>query len=105
MMAERHRLGGLQMGESGHYGGAMRQCFFGQRLLIGRDRFVDRVDGGPNPEPEIGCHLVVARARGVQPPGRRPDQFRQPALDIHMDVFERSLECEFAALDFHQDGV
>jgi hypothetical protein len=35
----------------------------------------------------------------VQPARRRTDQFRQPVLDIHMDVFERALEREFARFD------
>ena len=57
---------------------------------------VDRV---AHPEPEIGRDLVVARARGVQPPGGRPDQLGEPALDIHVDVLERALEGELAGLD------
>ena len=55
-----------------------------------------RVDGVAHPQPEIGRDLIVARARGVQPPRRRPDQVGEPALDIHMDVLERALEDEFA---------
>ena len=64
----------------------------GQRPLVGRERAVERVDRVAHPEPEVGRHLVVARARGVQPPGRRPDQLGEPALDVHMDVFQRPLE-------------
>ena len=52
-----------------------------------------------HPKPEIGRDLIVARARGVQPPGRRPDQLGEPALDVHMDVLERALEGEFAGFD------
>src|SRR6202035_4579125 len=44
------------------------------------------IDGVADIEPEIGRHLVVARARGMQPPGGGPDQFAQPALDIHVNV-------------------
>src|SRR2546425_37863 len=68
-------------------------------LAIGRERVVDRVDRPPDPESEVGRHLVVARARGVQPPGRGPDQLGEPALNVHMDVLERPLEAELAALD------
>ena len=50
-------------------------------------------------ETEIGRDLVVARARGVQPAGGGADQLGQPALDIHMDVFERALEVEAALAD------
>ena len=44
-----------------------------------------------HPQPEIGRHLVVARARGVQPAGRLADQLGEPALHVHVDVFERAL--------------
>jgi hypothetical protein len=39
----------------------------------------EAVDGLAHPEPEIERHLVVARARGVQPPGGRADQLGEPA--------------------------
>ena len=77
----------------------MIERLLGQRPLIGGERAVDAVDGVAHPEPEIGRHLIVARARGVQPPGGRPDQLREPALDVHMDVLERALEGELAGLD------
>ena len=51
-----------------------------------------------HPEPEVGRHLVVARARGMQPAGRRPDQLGEPALHVHVDVLERAIEAELAAL-------
>ena len=57
------------------------------------------VDARPDPQPEIGRDLVVARTRGVQPAGGGADQLGQPALDIHMDVFERPLELELAGAD------
>ena len=59
-----------------------------------REACVHAVDGIPDPEPEIGRHLIIARAPGVQPPGRFADDFLQPSLDVHMDVFELSPECE-----------
>ena len=99
MMAERHRLRRLQMGKTRHDGVGVLKRLLGERTLIGGKRAVDRIDGVAHPQPEIGCDLVVARARGVQPPRRRPDQLREPALDIHMDVLERALEGEFAAPD------
>ena len=100
MMAERHRLGGLQMGEARHDGGGMFQRAADQRMLERRQRRVGLVDGVAHEETEIGRHLVVARPRGVQPSGGRTDQFGQPALDVHMDVFERALEIERALVDF-----
>ena len=100
MMAERDGLRGLQMGEARHHGRGMFQRAAGQGMLEGGQRRIRLVDRVAHIEPEIGRDLVVARARGVQPPRGRPDQFGKPALDIHMDVFERALELERALADF-----
>ena len=100
MMPERHRLRGLQMGEARHHGRGMFQRAAGQGMLERGQRRIGLVDRVADIEPEIGRHLVVARARGVQPSRGRPDQFGKPALDIHMDVFERALELERALADF-----
>ena len=99
MMAEGHRLRGLQMGEARHHRVGILQRLLGERALIIGERGVKTVDRVAHPEPEVGRHLIVARARGVQPPGRRPDQLGEPALDVHMDVFERTLEGELARFD------
>ena len=96
MMAERDGLRGLQMGEARHHGAGMLQRARGERMLECGQRRVGRVDGVADIEAEIGRHLVVARARGVQAACGGPDQFGEPALDIHMDVFERALEVEIA---------
>ena len=69
-------------------------------MLEGGQRRVGLVDGVADIEAEIGRDLVVAGARGVEPPGGRADQFGQPAFDVHMDVFERTLEVEGAFADF-----
>jgi hypothetical protein len=70
-----------------------------ERALVGGERRVDGIDGRADPEPEIGCHLIVARARGMQPPGRRPDQLGQARLDVHVNVFKLALEFELARFD------
>ncbi len=67
---------------------------------ICRDQRVDRV---AHPEAEVDRDLVVARAGGVQPPGGGADDVGEPALDVHMDVFERAREGELARLDFALD--
>ena len=105
MMPERHRLRGLQMREARHDGCGMRQRLFGERALIAGQRRVDVVDRVAHPKLEVGRDLVVARARRMQTPGRRPDQLREPRLDVHMDVFERPLEAELARLHLGQDGI
>ncbi len=70
-----------------------------QRPLIAGKRAIDLVDGVAYPQSKIGCDLVVARARGVQAAGGRADHLGKPALDIHMDVFERALEREGSGFD------
>ena len=67
-----------------------------ERRLQGMELADDLVDRVAHPEPEIGRHLVVARARRVQPPGGVADQLLQPRLDVHVDVFERAREGEAA---------
>ena len=77
----------------------MLERFFGERALIASERRIDLIDGVAHPEPEIGGDLIVARARGVQPPRGRPDQLGKPALDVHMDVLKRALKGELTGLD------
>ena len=67
------------------------------------DLRVERIDRVAHPELEVGGDLVVARAGGVQPAGRRADQFGEPALDVHMNVFERARVVERPRLDFAFD--
>ena len=100
MMPERHRLRGLQMGEAGHHGSGMFQRAGDQRLLERGQRRIGLVDRVADIEAEIGRDLVVARARGVQPARSRPDQLGKPALDVHVNVFERALEIERSLADF-----
>ena len=87
------------MREARHYRCRVLQRLLRQRPLIGRKRGIDFADGVAHPEPEVGRDLIVARACGVQAPRGRPDEFREPALDIHVDVLERPLEGELAGLD------
>ncbi|GIR46373.1 MAG: hypothetical protein CM15mP55_3490 [Hyphomicrobiales bacterium] len=39
-------------------------------------------------QPEIGRHLIIARTRGMQPPGGRPDYIGQPRFNIQVNVFQ-----------------
>jgi len=102
-MPERHGLGGLQMREARHHRAGLGRGLLRQHLHQARELDVDVVDRVADPEPEIGRHLVVARARRVQPPGRLADDLRQPRLDIHVDVFERPRKVEPPAGDFRAD--
>ena len=82
---------------------ALSSARVGERPLQFGDLDEDRVDRVAHPEAEIDRDLVVARARGVQAPGRRADDLGKPAFDVHMDVFERALERERSRLDFAFD--
>ena len=105
MMAEGHRLGRLHMGEARHDGVDMLLGLREQRALQRQQALIGAFAGGAHPKPEIRHHLVVARARGVQPPGRRADDLGQPRLDVQMNVFQFALEDEVAVGDFLFDLV
>ena len=90
VVAEGDGLGRLQMREARHRQVEMRLRLARQGELQGGKRGVGSVDPVAHPELEVGRHLVVARARGVQPPGGRADQLLEPALDVHVHVFQRT---------------
>ena len=91
MMAERHRLARLQMGEARHDGRRMLLGAGQQRVFKRVDARHRLVDAAAHEQFEIGRDLVVARARGVQLARRPADQFAEAMLDMHVDVFERRI--------------
>ena len=103
MVPEGHRLRRLHVREARHHG---RRVFLGP-LQERRDQPFQRLRHAKalvlDPQAEIHGHLVVARARRVQPSCRRPDQLGQPRLDIHVDVLELFRELELARLDLGKD--
>ena len=76
-----------------------------ERPLQLGDLAVERVDRVAHPQLEVDRHLVVARARGVQPARRGADELGEPALDIHVNVLERARKGEGSRLDFALDLV
>ena len=103
--AEGHGLRCLQMGEPRHQRVGM---FFGaaqQHGLQAGQRLVHGIDQLANPEPEIGRHLIIARACRMQPTRRLADQLGKPRLDVHMDVFQRGREDEVSGSNLGTDGV
>ncbi len=90
-MAQCHRLRDLEMGEARNHA---RGMLFGprqQRVLQRAERGIGQIDRVAHPQAEIGRDLVVARARGVEPPRRRADHFGEPVLHRHVDVLERDV--------------
>ncbi len=102
-MAERDGLRWLQMGEARHDAAGLFLCALDHGELEIRKLGVQRVDLVAYIQAEIRRHLIVARARRVQAARSRADQLREPRLGVHVDVFERAGEFEFAALDLAGD--
>jgi len=50
----------------------------------------DLVDRLAQPQTQVGCDLVVARAGGVQALAGLPDESDQPPLDIDVDILAAS---------------
>ena len=100
VMAEGHRLRCLQMCEAGHDGVGVLFGPVEKRADQTGEGGVGRLQGGAHPHAEIQRHLVVARARRVQPAGGRTDKVGKPRLDIHVNVFQRPGEREGARFDF-----
>ena len=65
--------------------------------LLGAERV------GAHEEREVGGHLVVARARGVELAADRPDQLDQPPLDRHVDVLVVRPDLERVLVDLLAD--
>ncbi len=104
VMAESHRLRHLQVGEARHHGVRMarrpaRPGHFCSHAMQ-RD---DAIDFAAQPQAQVGRHLVVARAAGMQPLAGVADEIGQPLLDIQMHVLEFELPVELATLDLVAD--
>ena len=66
MMAERHRLRRLQVGEPGHDRIRVLLGALEQRRLQLLEQAIALVEGVAHPHANVGRDLVVARARGVE---------------------------------------
>ena len=76
---------------------------FDQRLLQRRQQLRDAVDLVAQPQAQVGRHLVVAAAAGVQLFSRVADQRGQPRFDVQVHVFECQLPVEAAGVDVGAD--
>ena len=99
MMAERDRLGDLQMGIARHHRGRVAFGLFDQGMLQRLELSIMPIDGVANPKAKIRRDLIVARSGGMQPPRRGTNQIGQSAFDIHMNIFERVLEDKIPGLN------
>ncbi len=87
-MTKRHRLGGLQMGKTRHDGVSFALGQVQQTFLQARQLFGNSVDFIAQIQANIGGHLIIARASGVQLFTRDADAASQFRLDVHVHVFK-----------------
>src|SRR5690606_37598454 len=65
----------------------------------------DQVDLVAQPQADVGGHLVVAAAAGVQLLAGDADAVGQAGLDVHVHVFQVDAPVEGAGLDLALDGL
>src|SRR5690606_8514710 len=70
-----------------------------QHLAEGREALDDLVRLATTPQPQVGGHLIVARACSVQLSPDLSYDFGQTRLDVHVDVLFLRIPHESAALD------
>ncbi len=103
MVAEGHRLGGLQVGEAGHDHLGVLLGLRQQALLQAGDLFDDHVDLVAQPQADVGGDLVVAATPGVQLLAGDADAVGQARLDVHVHVFQIDAPVELAGFDLALD--
>ena len=87
VVAEGDRLRHLQVGEARHHGVGVRLGQIDQRSLAGAESGQNAVDRVAQVEPDVGRHLVVAAAAGMQALAGVTDFGGQCGLDVEVDVF------------------
>ena len=104
-MAESDGLRRLKMRQAGHERLRMTLGLADECCLEPPQGGIEMVDCVAHPKVEVGRHLVVPGARGVEPSRGVADQFGQPMFDIHVNVLERAREFERPVLDLLKDAV
>ncbi len=94
VVGQQHRLGPLEVGVAGQVGLAGGLGQLEQHLLEDEHPTGDPDDLALGEEPQIGGHLVVAAATGVQLRAGRAGQLGDPALDHGVDVLVGRQEVE-----------
>ena len=104
VVGEEHGLGPLEMRVARHHGVGVSFGQPDQRDAQPVDSVQDVADGLLHVQAHVDGDLVVARPRRVELPSRLADRLEQPALDVHVDVFELGPPGEVAVLDPLADG-
>ena len=103
MMRQQHRLRPLQVGVAGDDDRLVLLGDVDQRALEGVDGGEGLDDCLHEEEAQVGRHLVVAGAGGVEAAGGVADLLRQARLDVGVDVFQAVIEDELAPIDLPLD--
>ena len=105
MVAESHRLRCLQVGEARHDGVGVFGCQAQNAFL----QFLQQLQNGVNLiahiQADVGCHLVVAAAAGMQLLAGDADALGQARLNVHVHIFKVNAPFEIAGLNFRFNGV
>jgi hypothetical protein len=104
VVAEGDRLRHLQVREAGHRRGGVLLGEVEQGGLVGLEQRLEPVDLLAQPEADVGGHLVVARAAGVQALAGVADQRGEALLDVEMHVLVVERPLELLGLDLLLDG-
>ena len=81
-MSKTDGLGNLKMGKSWHHGLLVSACLIKQGLLQLPQQMDLLIDLAAQPEPDIGCDLIVSGSGGVQSLTGIADELCKPSLDI-----------------------
>ena len=104
-MSQSNRLRGLEMGKAGHDAVCVLACPRYQSALQHFQAGIGALQCFADPQTEIGRDLIVAAARGVQTSCDRPDQFGQPCLHRHVNIFQIPVLWNALRFVFGGDGI
>ena len=103
VMAERHRLCGLQVSEAGHDGGCSQLGLVQKCSLQALQLRIKPINGISHPQPEISRHLIIAGPRRVEASGGCANEILEARFDIHMNIFKRGRKGEGSGFDLGRD--
>ena len=81
----------------------MAFCGGEERALEGDEAAVDPVEGVARPELQVGRHLIVAAAGGVELAAHVAQAVDERGLDVHVDVFTLEDERKIPTFDLGPD--
>ena len=105
MVPKSDRLGSLQVGKAGHDGVRFALGQVHQSGLQTGDLAQDGIDGIPQIETDVGGHLIVTGASGVQLLAGNADALGQSCFNIHVHVFQFHRPGELAVANFLANGL